>query len=60
MPDHVHMLISIPPKYSVSHIVSFLKGKTALHAANKYARKRRVQGLALLGAWILRVHDGLQ
>ncbi|WP_152096742.1 IS200/IS605 family transposase, partial [Rhizobium dioscoreae] len=35
MPDHVHMLISIPPKYSVSHIVGFLKGKTALYVANK-------------------------
>nr|WP_298102347.1 transposase [uncultured Shinella sp.] len=36
----VHKLISIPPKYSVSHIVGFLKGKTALYVANKYARKR--------------------
>ncbi|MGR4841612.1 IS200/IS605 family transposase [Rhizobium sp. LARHSG275] len=35
MPDHVHMLISIPPKYSVSHIVG---------VANKYARKRRYKG----------------
>lgn len=40
MPDHVHMLISIPPKYSVSHIVGFLKGKTTIYVANKYARKR--------------------
>ena len=44
MPDHVHMLISIPPKYSVSHIVGFLKGKTALYVANKYARKRKFRG----------------
>lgn len=44
VPDHVHMLISIPPKYSVSHIVGFLKGKTALYVANKYARKRRYKG----------------
>lgn len=44
MPDHVHMLISIPPKYSVSHIVGFLKGKTAIYVANKYARKRRYKG----------------
>lgn len=41
---HVHMLISIPPKYSVSHIVGFLKGKTALCIANKYARKRCYKG----------------
>jgi len=44
MSDHVHMLISIPPKYSVSSIVGFLKGKTALYVANKYARKRRYKG----------------
>ena len=44
MPDHVHMLISIPPKYSVAHIVRFLKGKTALYVANRYARKRRYKG----------------
>jgi putative transposase len=44
MPDHVHMLITIPPKYSVAHIVGFMKGKTALYVANKYARKRRYNG----------------
>lgn len=44
MPDHLHMLISIPPKYSVSHIVGFLKGKTALYVVNKYARKRKYKG----------------
>jgi putative transposase len=44
MPDRVHMLISIPPKYSVAHIVGFLKGKTALYVANKYARKRKYKG----------------
>jgi len=44
MPDHVHMLISIPPKYSVAHIVGFLKGKTALYVSNKYARKRKYKG----------------
>lgn len=44
MPDHVHMLIAIPPKYSVAHIVGFLKGKTALYVANRYARKRKYKG----------------
>ena len=44
MPDHVHMLISIPPKYSVAHVVGFLKGKTALCVANRYARKRKYKG----------------
>lgn len=44
MSDHVHMLISIPPKYSVAHVIGFLKGKTALYIANKYARKRKYKG----------------
>ena len=44
MPDYVRMLISIPPKYSVSSIVGFSKGKTPLYVANKYARKRRYKG----------------
>jgi putative transposase len=44
MADHVHMLISIPPKYSVAHIVGYLKGKTAIYVANKYARKRKYKG----------------
>jgi len=30
MPDHVHILISIPPKYSVSQVVGFIKGKSAI------------------------------
>jgi putative transposase len=28
MPDHVHMLISIPPKYSVAEVIGYLKGKS--------------------------------
>ena len=41
LPDHVHMLISLPPKYSVAQVVGFLKGKTAIHIARVYARRRR-------------------
>jgi len=41
MPDHVHMLISIPPKYSVSAVMGFIKGKSAIHIARVYAGKRR-------------------
>jgi putative transposase len=41
MPDHVHMLISIPPKYSVGQVLGFLKGKTAIHIARVYAGRRR-------------------
>lgn len=31
MPDHVHMLISIPAKYAVSSVVGYIKGKSAIH-----------------------------
>ena len=31
--DHVHMLLSIPPKYSVAQVVGFIKGKAAIHIA---------------------------
>ena len=44
MPDHVHMLISIPPKYSVAHVVGYLKGKSALFIAQKYGRRRKYRG----------------
>jgi len=30
MPDHVHMLISIPPKYSVAQIIGYMKGKSSI------------------------------
>ena len=33
MPDHVHMMISIPPKYAVSQVIGFIKGKSAIHLA---------------------------
>ena len=38
-PDYVHMLISIPPKYSVSQVVGFLKGKSAIQIARVYLGK---------------------
>ena len=41
MPDHVHMLISIPPKYAVSQVVGFIKGKSAIHIARVYAGRKR-------------------
>lgn len=31
MPDHVHMLVAIPPKYSVAQVMGYLKGKTSLN-----------------------------
>ncbi|MBL3600958.1 MAG: IS200/IS605 family transposase [gamma proteobacterium endosymbiont of Lamellibrachia anaximandri] len=41
MPDHVHMMISIPPKYSVAQVVGFIKGKSAIHIARTYAGRKR-------------------
>ena len=34
--DHVHLVVSIPPKYSVANFVGYLKGKLAIHMFNKY------------------------
>jgi putative transposase len=41
MGDHIHMLISIPPKYAVSQIAGFIKGKSAIHIARNYAGCKR-------------------
>ena len=39
--DHVHMLLSIPPKYSVSSVVGYIKGKSAIHLARVYSERKR-------------------
>ena len=39
--DHVHVLVSIPPKHSVSEVVGFIKGKSAIHIARTFASRRR-------------------
>ena len=41
MIDHVHMMISIPPKYAVSQVVGYIKGKSAIHLARVYGEKKR-------------------
>ena len=41
MSDHVHMLISIPPKYSVSQVVGYINGKSAIHLARVYGERLR-------------------
>jgi putative transposase len=41
MPDRVHMMSSIPPKYAVSQVIGFLKGKSAIHIARRYAGRKR-------------------
>ena len=45
MPDHVHMLLSIPPKLSVAHTVGFLKGKSAVRVHRELLKERRMSGL---------------
>ena len=40
-PDHIHMLISIPPKYSVAQVVGYIKGKSAIHIARTYLGQRK-------------------
>jgi putative transposase len=45
MSDHVHMLLSIPPKYAVSQVVGYMKGKSAIHLARVYGeRKQNIVG----------------
>ena len=41
MADHVHMMISIPPKYAVSNVVGYIKGKSAIHLARVYSERKR-------------------
>ena len=44
-PDHVHMCLSIPPKYSVAFLIGFLKGKSAIRIHRELLRERRMTGL---------------
>ena len=41
MADHVHMMISIPPKYAVSQVIGYIKGKSAIHVAREYSERKR-------------------
>ncbi|MCZ7647805.1 MAG: IS200/IS605 family transposase [Planctomycetota bacterium] len=45
MPDHIHMCLSIPPKFSVSHTLGFLKGKSAVRIHRQLRQERRMTGL---------------
>ena len=40
-PDHIHMLMSIPPKYSVAQVVGYVKGKSAIHIAWIYLGQKK-------------------
>jgi putative transposase len=41
MPDHVRMLLSIPPKYAISQVVEYIKGKSAIHMARTFMERKR-------------------
>ncbi len=41
MPDHVHMCVSIPPKYAVAQVIGFLKGKSAIQIARNFVGRKK-------------------
>ncbi len=45
MPDHVHLCLSIPPKFSVAHTIGSLKGKSAVRIHRELLKERRMTGL---------------
>ena len=46
MPEHIHLCLSIPPKYSVSNTVGFIKGKSAIRNHRELLRTKRMTGLS--------------
>jgi putative transposase len=44
MPDHVHILISIPPKYAVSQVIGYMKGKSAIYVVRELGNSRNATG----------------
>jgi len=54
MSDHIHMCLSIPPKYSDSHTIGFLKGKSAVRIHRELMGQRRMTGLHFwsAGYWV--------
>ncbi len=51
MPDHVHLCLSIPPKYNVANTIGFLKGKSAVRIHREcLGRERNFYGVAFLGS----------
>ncbi|STV68861.1 IS1004 transposase [Klebsiella michiganensis] len=56
--DHVHLLVKVPPRLSISHVIGHLKGKTALRLFSKfpYLRKNKLWGESFLGKRLLCRH----
>jgi putative transposase len=49
MPDHVHMLLSVPPKYSIAHTIGFLKGKSAVRIHRNVLKTKALCSVAAFG-----------
>ena len=47
--DHVHVLLSVPPKYAVAQVVGFIKGKSAIYIARMSGRRRSFVGQSFSG-----------
>ncbi len=45
MPDHVHMCLRVPPKYSIAYVIGFLKGKSAIRIHREIMKARQVRGM---------------
>ena len=45
MSDHIHLCVKIPPKYSVSYVIGFIKGKSAVRIHRELLHERRMTGL---------------
>ena len=59
MPDHVHMLVSIPPKYSVAEVIGFIKGKKLdLDRAEYRAKGEELHRAQILGPRVFRLDGG--
>ena len=61
MPDHIHLVLSIPPKYSVAMVVGYLKGKSAIQIHRRLlGSESRFHGQALLVARLLHQHGRIR
>ena len=49
MPDHIHIFISIPPKYAVSNVVGYLKGKSPISIARKFKGRQKIFPASIFG-----------
>ncbi len=58
MPDHVHMFVSIPPKYSVAEVIGFIKCKSSISITRNIERKAKFHRTQVLGTQIFRLDGG--